>query len=557
MNNAQGGAAGGGGIDLIVIGAGPGGYTAAIRGARAGLRTVLVERAEIGGVCLNWGCIPTKTMLHAAALWRGLKGAKRHGITVNDASFDYAAIVRQSRQTVTRLTKGLELVFEQAGIEVVRGTARLDGREGARIRVVVEPGAGAGGAGAEGAGASVERASAEGGSPGRGDAGRADAGVAGGVARVLAAPSVILATGGRAKSLPGLPCDGERIMTSREAIVLPEVPRRLLIVGAGAIGLEFADLFATFGAQVTVVEMLPRILPTEDEDVSAALRSALLKRGVKIVTGAVLGQVAPVEGGLRCSVRPAPGGELGGAMGSAMGSAAGGQSGGTAASAAGGTAGIAAGGAMGGEVREVEVDRVLVAVGVTGAIDGIGLETLGVKPERGFLAVDGHLRTGAAGLYAIGDLVGPPLLAHTASSQGVHAAEHAADLAGPEYDATWTPAAVFTHPQVASVGLREHELAGRGLRARVGRFPFSALGKAVAEGEVTGFVKVLLEEGSDRLLGAHVVGPHASELIAELTLVGRARVSAADLLRTIHTHPTLSEAIPEAFGAALGIGIHA
>jgi dihydrolipoamide dehydrogenase len=224
--------------------------------------------------------------------------------------------------------------------------------------------------------------------------------------------------------------------------------------------------------------------------------------------------------------------------------------------ASGAGAGGEAGGAAASEVREIEVDRVLVAVGVTGAVDGIGLETVGLKPVHGFLAVDRHLRTGIPGLYAIGDLVGPPLLAHTASSQGAHAAEHAAGVSGPEYDATWTPAAVFTHPQVASVGLREHELEPRRMRARVGRFPFSASGKAVAEGEVTGFVKVLLEEGSDRLLGAHVIGPLASELIAELTLMGRARVSAADLLRTIHTHPTLSETIPEAVGAALGIGIH-
>jgi dihydrolipoamide dehydrogenase len=507
MNHADAGGPGARAIDLIVIGSGPGGYTAAIRGARAGLRTVLVERAEIGGVCLNWGCIPTKAMLHAAALWRGLKAARRHGITVNDASFDYAAVVRQSRQTVTRLTKGLELVFEQAGVEVVRGTARLDGREGARIRVAVEPGTAPGaGAGPAGAGS----------------------GVGGGVvgsAQVLTAPNVILATGSRVKSLPNLAYDGERLLTSRDAIVLSEVPPRVLVVGAGAIGLEFADLFATFGAQVTVVEILPRILPMEDEEVSAALRSALIKRGIKIATGAIVSEVVPIEGGVRCSVRPAPGVQAAGSDAASQG-------------------------------QEIEVDRVLVAVGVNGAVDGIGLETLGLKSEGGFLPVDGHLRTGAPGLYAIGDLVGPPLLAHTASSQGVHAAEHAAGLAGSEYDATWTPAAVFTHPQVASVGLREHELAARGLHARVGRFPFSALGKAVAEGEVAGFVKVLLEEGSDRLLGAHVVGPLASELIAELTLAGRTRVSAADLLHTIHTHPTLSEAIPEAFGAALGIGIH-
>ncbi len=482
---AVGSERGGGVYDVIVIGAGPGGYTAAIRAARAGLRTALVEAQEIGGVCLNWGCIPTKAMLHSAALWRSLRGGRRHGITVGEAGFDYAAVVQRSRQTVSRLVKGLELTFKEVGLDLVRGHARLDGRDGPRIRVKVASshGDGTGGQG------------------------------------LLRAAHVILASGSRIRGLPHLPFDGERILHSRDAIVLTEVPERLLIVGGGAIGLEFADLFATFGARVTVVELLPRILPTEDEEVSAALRSALLKRGIKIRTGCTVSEVTPVAGpdgkGLRCVLRAA-------------------------------------------SADVLEVDRVLVAVGVTGATADLGLETVGVTPEEGFLKVDGHLRTSAPGLYAIGDLVGPPLLAHTASSQGIHAAEHAAGKVREEepYDATWTPAAVFTHPQVASVGLREHDLAARGLKARVGRFPFSASGKAVAEGDVAGFVKVLLEEATGRLLGAHIIGPAASELIAELTLAGRNSLKAEDVLRTIHTHPTLSEALPEAVGAALGIGIH-
>ena len=452
--------------DMIVIGAGPGGYTAAARAARAGLTTALIEREHLGGICLNWGCIPTKALLHSAHLWRAMQGARKFGLHAEGLSFDYPAVQRRSRQTVARLTKGLELRFKNLGVDVIMGTGVLAGRAGDAIRVAVGN-------------------------------------------EFLAGGHVILATGGRTRALPSLPFDGERIISSREALALTEVPPRLLVVGSGAIGLEFADLFASFGSKVTVVEILPQILPTEDVEVSGALRSALAKRGIKIFTETQVAGIRPEGDALRCTL---------------------------------------------GET-EILVDRILVAVGVTGATDDLGLETVGITPERTFLAVDGHLRTTAAGLYAIGDLTGPPLLAHVAAAQGIIAAEHAAGLAPAAFDPRWVPGAVFTHPQVASVGLREQDLTPD-QRVKIGRFPYSASGKALAEGEIAGFVKVILDEGSGKLLGAHIIGSVASELIPELTLTGTAGLTADDLLRTIHTHPTLAEAIPEAYGAALGQAIH-
>lgn len=452
--------------DLIVIGAGPGGYVAAARAARAGLKTALIEREHLGGVCLNWGCIPTKALLHSAHLWRAMQGARKFGLQAEGLSFDYAAIQRRSRQTVTRLTKGVELLFKNLGVDVVMGTAAVAGRDGEVLRVAV------------------------------GD-------------ELLGAPHVILATGGRTRALPALPFDGERIIGSREALALTAVPARLLVVGSGAIGLEFADLFASFGAKVTVVEILPQILPTEDQEVSVALRSALAKRGIKILTGTEVSGVRKEADALHCTV---------------------------------------------GE-NELAIDTILVAVGVAGDTEGLGLETVDLTPERSFLPVDGHLRTAVAGLYAIGDLTGPPLLAHVASAQGIIAAEHAAGLDPAPYDSRWVPGAIFTHPQVASVGLREQDLA-EDQPVKIGRFPYSASGKAVAEGEVTGFVKVLLDGMDDTLLGAHIIGSVASELIPELTLTATAGLTARDLLRAIHAHPTLAEAIPEAFGAALDQAIH-
>lgn len=466
--------------DLLVLGAGPGGYTAAVRAARAGKKVGLIEREQLGGVCLNWGCIPTKALLHSAGLWRAIKSAHRHGIAIEGARFDYAAVHRRSRQVVTRLVKGLELLMKQAGVEVIAGEGRLaparDGRPRVRVR-----GTGAGGGAQE---------------------------------RVLAAEDVILAAGSVMKEVPGLPLDLRRVIGSREAVDLTELPESILVIGAGAIGLEFADLFATFGVKVTVIEMMPQILPTEDPDVAQVLRNALAKRGIKIHTATKLAGGEVGEVGVR--------GELVGEDEAR---------------------------------RPVAAERALVAVGVTGAIHDLGLEEAGVETGGGFVRVDERQATSASRVYAIGDLTGSPMLAHAASAAGIRAVERILGRPAPE-GLDWVPAAVFTHPQVASVGARERDLKAQGTAYRSGTFPFSALGKAVAEGEPNGFVKVLLEEDEDCLLGAHVVGPGASELIAELTLAGAQRLSGRALLETVHTHPTLAEALPEAVGQALGVGIH-
>ncbi len=474
--------------DLLVLGAGPGGYSAAVRAARAGLRVGLIEREQLGGVCLNWGCIPTKALLHSAALWRELKGARRHGIRIEGATFDYEAVLGRSRQVVARLVRGLELLMTDAGVEVLKGSGALIGSGGGLHRVRVGE-------------------------------------------REVAARRVILAAGSVIQAIPDLPFDGRRVMSSRDAIVRTSLPRSLLVVGAGAIGLEFADLYATFGVAVTVIEMMPQILPGEEPEIAQVLRNALAKRGIRIHTGVRLAGAEVDESGVRGRLTPAA---EGGGQGAAAGQAAAGEA-------------TAAG--------EVAAECALVAVGVRGAIREIGLEACAVATAGGFVSVNAHQETSAAGIYAIGDLTGGPLLAHAAAAEGIRAVEHILGVAADEGRA-WIPGAVFTHPQVASVGARERDLKAAGRPYRTGTFPFSSLGKAVAEGEVTGFVKILLDADGDSLLGAHVVGPHASELIAELTLAGAHGISAQKLLHTVHTHPTFSEAIPEAVGLALGLGIH-
>jgi dihydrolipoyl dehydrogenase len=465
--------------DLIVIGSGPGGYTAALHAAKLGAKTALIEKADVGGVCLNWGCIPTKAILHSAALYQQTKNARRYGISVDGVTANYPGVVKFSRQTVTRLVKGLTGLIEKSGIDLIRGAA-----------VLAEPTV-----------IDVKLNAPD---------------VDGAVSRRLSAKHLILATGGAARGLPGVAFDGEKVISSREAIVQDQVPARLMIVGAGAIGLEFAEIYATFGAKVTVVEMLDRVLPLEDEEVSAVVRTALLKKKIKIHTGTMMKSLAETADGLSCQLAPV----------------------------------------AGGDPLELSVDQVLVAIGVGPVSEGMGLESAGVATDHGFISVDEHLRTSAAGVYAIGDVTGAPQLAHAASAKGIYAVEHALGKTDNRFKGDWIPGAVFTHPQVASVGRTEAALTETGTAYKVGRFPFSASGKAVAEGEIAGFVKVLLCPETGKLLGAHIVGHNASELITSLTLAATHGLTGAQIMQSIHTHPTLSEAIPEAVGDALGLGIH-
>lgn len=492
-------------FDLIVLGGGPGGYVAALRAAQRGLATALVERGDLGGVCLNWGCIPTKALLRSAHAYQELAAVKRLGLTLEAVGFDYAAIQKRSRQVVERMVKALHLSLRHERLSIWTASGRLDGRDGERLRVALEPVVGSPGA-------------------------IAPAGERPAEPVLLRAPSVILATGGRARALPGTPFDGERILSSREALALDRVPKRLVIVGAGAIGVEFADLFSTFGAEVTLLEMLPAILPGSDPEVGEELKKVLQRRKVRIRTGVRVAGIERDGERLLCRIEPAQD------------------------PAAGGTPA---------QEAPLEAECVLVAIGVAGNSEEIGLDSVGLAAERGFVPVDEHQRTAAPGVYAIGDLTGPPLLAHAASAQGLHAADHAAHAAGrpgvaePQPVAReWIPGVVYTHPQIASVGLDEPAARARHGEIAVGRFPFVASGRAVAENETGGFVKVLLDPATRRLLGAHVASPIAGELIAELALAGRCGLSADEVLATVHAHPTLAEAIPEAFGAALGLGVH-
>ena len=462
-------------FDLIVIGGGPGGYVAALRAAACGMRTALIERDRVGGVCLNWGCIPTKALLHSARLWRMMRGARRHGLQAAELSCDYAAVQRRSRQTVDRLARGVAGLLARAGVVQIAGFGRLAGHEGIALRVEVLAG---------GAPQNVRR---------------------------LSAAKLILAPGGRPRPLPGIPFDGERVISSREALELTAIPERLLIAGAGVIGMEFADLLATFGAAVTVVEILPRILPAEDQEGAAAVRAALSKRGVRFLTERRISAATPEDGRLQCRLDSG---------------------------------------------ETLLVDRLLVATGIVANLEQLGLDSVSLTPRAGFLPTDRHLLTAAPGVYAIGDVTGPPHLAHRASAQGIHAAEHAAGRELPEYDPAWTPAVVYTQPQLAAVGIGEETARERGGALRIGRFPFSASGKAMTDGEITGFVKVILEAETERLLGAVIVGAEAGELIAQATLIGRLGLRASEVIGTQHPHPTLSEALPEALAVALGSAIH-
>jgi dihydrolipoamide dehydrogenase len=485
-------------FDLAVIGGGPGGYVAALRAARHGRRTALIERAAIGGVCLNWGCIPTKALLRSGHLLQEFGTARALGITAGALAADYAVAVRRSRQAVDRLVKGITVLLREAGVTVIAAEGRVARSDADRLRVTLQP--------------TPEATAAP---PLEGE-------------RELEARTVILATGARPRPLPHLPFDGRRVLSSREALALPEVPRRLLIVGAGAIGLEFADLFRSYGSEVTVVEMLPQVLPGLDAEAAAELRTALARRKVRVRTGMVLASAEACAGGLSCRLAPAAEAAQSPPSRGAASAAA-----------------------------ELEVDAVLVAIGVVANSEDLGAAAADLAREGGFLKVDAQCRTALPGLYAIGDLIGPPLLAHAASAEALQAVDHAAGRPRAELDARWVPGVVYTRPPIATAGLTEAEARAQGHDVAVGRFPFRASGRAVAEGETRGWLKVILDRRNETLLGGQIVGPGADELIAELTLIGRCAIPARMVLETVHAHPTLAEAVPEAFAQALGEGLHA
>ena len=455
--------------DVAVIGSGPGGYVAGIRAAQQGLKTVVVERERLGGVCLNWGCIPTKALLRSAELYEALGDGDALGFKVGKLGHDAARIVARSRAVAERMNKGVAALFRKYQVTHQAGTAKLLGAHTVQVTPAEGPPA------------------------------------------VLEAKDVIVATGAHPRALPHLSPDGETVLTYREALVLHPFPKRLLIVGAGAIGVEFAYYFHAFGVEVHLVEVLAQLLPNEDEEITAQLLRSFKRRGIHCYPGTAVEALDVRKGKAEATLR------------------------------------------AGKEERRLTVEQVLVAVGMAGNLAGLGLEELGVATERGFIRTDGLMRTNVPHLYAIGDVAGHQLLAHKASAEAEVAVAHIAGHAPRPLDYGQVPACTYCQPQVASVGLTERQCAERGLKVRVGRFPFPASGKAQALGHGEGLVKLIFGEPHGQLLGAHLVGPEVTELVAELGLGLRLEATADELLATIHAHPTLSEAVFEATGQAFGV----
>ncbi len=458
--------------DVVVIGAGPGGYVAAIRAAQLGLRVALVEREHLGGVCLNWGCIPTKTLLRNAEVVSLLGRGREFGFTLDGLEVDFGAAVDRSRQVAQRLVKGVGALMRKNGIDVVEGPGRLRSARAVTVDLT------------------------------------------GGDTRTLAARHTIVATGGRARSIPGVTPDGKRVLTYREAIVLRQVPRSVVIVGAGPIGMEFAHIWRTYGADVTVVEMLPRVLPLEDPEISQAVARAFQRRRVRLLTSARVEGVVAAADGVEVTVSGDDGEQV------------------------------------------LEAERVLVAIGVEPNSEGLGLEDLGVAQERGFIAVDDRMETSVPAVYAIGDVTGKLALAHVASAQGIVAAEAIAGEEPAPLDYEAMPRCTYCHPQVASFGLTEAAAKERGHPVKVGRFPFRANGKALALGDHNGFAKIIAHAVSGEILGVHLVGPEVTELLPELVLARAWELTPEEIARSVHAHPTLSEALMEASHAVFGKPIH-
>ena len=459
--------------DIIVIGSGPGGYVAAVRAAQAGKRTAIVEREALGGVCLNWGCIPTKALLKSASVFHYVKNAAAYGIDIEgEAKADITKIVARSRGVAETMSKGIDFLMKKNKIDVLRGHGSIESKG----VVAVEN-----------------------------EEGRT----------LYEADHIILATGARPRQMPFIPVDGEKIITSREALVVKELPESIVVIGSGAIGSEFAFLFAQLGVKVTIVEYLPNLMPLEDEEVSKTMERAFRKMRATVYTGTTV-KAARVNDEGRCEV------DIEGKKGA----------------------------------ETLVADMVLAAVGIKTNTENIGLEKVGIELERDKIKVDEHYQTAVEGIYAIGDLIPTPALAHVASAEAIHCVDAICGRSPQPVDYTTIPSCVYTSPEVASVGLTEKQATEKGIELKVGRFQFTASGKAAAAGERDGFVKLLFDAATDKLVGAHFVGMNVTEMIAEPTVAKALGATAEVLAHTIHPHPTMNEAVMEAAEAALGHAIH-
>lgn len=459
-------------FDIIVLGSGPGGYVAAIRAAQLGMKVAIVEKENLGGICLNWGCIPTKALLKSAQVFEYINHAEDYGITVGKASADFEKVVKRSRGVADGMSKGIQFLMKKNKIEVLEGTGKL--KRGKVLEITAKDGS----------------------------------------KKDYLAKNIIIATGARTRELPNLKQDGKNIIGYREALVLPKAPKSMLVVGTGAIGVEFAYFYHTMGTEVTLVEFLPNIMPREDVDVSKELEKIYKKKGMNIMTNASVEKVTVGKNGCEVEIKTATG------------------------------------------VEKKSVEIVLSAVGIQSNIENIGLEDLGIKTEKGKIVVDTFYKTNVDGIYAIGDVIDTPALAHVASAEGITCVEKIAGMHVEAIDYSNIPGCTYCVPEVASVGMTEKEAKEKGFELKVGKFPFSASGKASAAGAKEGFVKMIYDAKYGELLGAHMIGMNVTEMIAEIVAAKKLETTGHEILKAIHPHPTMSEAVMEATAAAYGEVIH-
>lgn len=459
-------------FDVVVIGSGPGGYTTAVRASQLGFKTAIIERDRLGGICLNWGCIPTKALLKNAELMNGMKHLSDFGITYDNLKFDFEKIIARSRGVADVSEKGVRYLMKKNKVEVFEGSAFIN--KDKTITVTGKDGK------------EIEKVKAK---------------------------YTIIATGARARSLGNLKFDEKKVMSSTGALIATEVPKKLTIVGSGAIGVEFAYFYNAFGSEVTIIEMLPGILPIEDKDISDVVAREFKKSGIKLMTETKTESVEIKNGKVITKL-------------------------------------------SGKNTEELVSDAVLIAIGVQGNVENLGLEDLGVTVEKAAIKVDKDYKTNVEGLYAIGDIIGPPWLAHVASSEGINCIEKIKGMHVPDIDYTTIPGCTYCQPQVASVGFTEKKAIEEGYEINVGKFPFSASGKSRAMGETVGLIKVIFDKKYDELLGAHIVGVEATELITEFVLAKSLEATHEQILKTVHAHPTLSEANMEAVGVAYNEAIN-